>query len=357
MTGLPPTSTQSTPFRRRVFSLPSLIALAVAVVFIIFLATSFDLDWAKTWDNVRSMDFRLYAVALALYYLSFLFRGIRWRVLARNAGLVDSTDASLPGIPKFSQLILVGWFVNSVAGFHLGDAYRAYALSEESSSRFPFTLGTVFAERAVDMVTVLVLLTIGVGAYSLTQDLEGLRYIVVAAVVLSAALALLLAVMRGYGTRLARFLPGRVEEAYHRFHKGTTGSLQQIPVVFALGFISWMLEVGRLYFVVEALDQDVGLPLVLITALGHAILSTVGTPGGVGAVEPGVTGLLLLELGRDDAVSVTIVDRTVTYLSVLLLGGLAFLALQTSRSRRRRSLSNDSVTATGADVDTVAGNP
>ena len=85
------------------------------------------------------------------------------------------------------------------------------------------------------------------------------------------------------------------------------------------------------------MGSDVGFPLILITALGHAILSTVPTPGGIGAVEPGITSLLMIDLTREGAASIAIVDRSVTYLSVLLLGGLAFLVLQASQSRRRKS--------------------
>lgn len=337
MTNLPIHSSRSIPLHRRIFSLRSLIALTLSVMFIIFLATSFDLNWTRTWNNVQSMDFSQYAAALALYYLSFLFRGIRWRVLAVNAGLLNSPGASLPGIPKFSQLILVGWFVNSVAWLRLGDAYRAYALSEESSNKFAFTLGTVVAERAVDMVTILSLIIVGVSAYSLTQNLNGLLYIIFASSVMSVAIGLLLLLMRGYGKRLAQFLPKRVQNTYNRFHQGTIGSLRQIPTVFALGLIGWLLEVGRLFFVVQALGSDVGFPLILVTALAHAILSTVPTPGGVGAVEPGITSLLMIDLTREGAASIAIVDRSVTYLSVLVLGGLAFLFLQASQSRRRKS--------------------
>ena len=55
-----------------------------------------------------------------------------------------------PSLWKFSQLILIGWFVNSIAWLRLGDAYRAYALSEDSDKKFSWSLGTVFAERMVD---------------------------------------------------------------------------------------------------------------------------------------------------------------------------------------------------------------
>ncbi len=320
--------------RRRVLSLPTLVSFLIAIAFIYFLATRFDLDWDKTWQNVRSMDPLLYLVGFALYYLSFVFRGIRWRILAQNAGFDDVPGRELPSIPVFSQMIVIGWFVNAVAYLRLGDAYRAYALSDRSGVGFSWSLGTILAERVVDMVTVLVLIVIGVTWYSATRDTSGVLFIAGAAFVMAAVLAVFLLLMRGYGARLARFLPDRFESAYHGFQKGTLGSLGQLRLVFLLGLIGWLLEVGRLYFVVQALGMEIPVALVLIVAFGHAILSTVPTPGGIGAVEPGVTGLLVLGLERSDAVSVALVDRSITYLSVIILGGLAFLAWQISKSRR-----------------------
>jgi uncharacterized protein (TIRG00374 family) len=107
--------------------------------------------------------------------------------------------------------------------------------------------------------------------------------------------------------------------------------------MLALGLTGWLLEMARLYFVAQALGVDLGVALIPVVALGHAILSTVPTPGGVGVVEPGVTGLLLLGLDRTDAASVAIVDRSITYVSVLLVGGLMFLLRQTARIRSARN--------------------
>lgn len=327
---------RSVSLRRRILSLPTLLSFAVAAGVILFLATRFDLDWARTWDNVRGMDPWLYLAALALYYLSFVFRGLRWRVLARNAGLEESPDATMPSALRFSQLILIGWFVNSVAWLRLGDAYRAYAFSEDSGGGFSWSLGTVLAERVLDMIVVLALVIVGVTLFSATRDSGNLGYIVAAAFAMAAGLGGVVVLMKGYGARLARLFPSRFEAAYHRFHQGTLGGLKEIPVLFALGVFAWLLEVARLYFVVQALDLTISIPLVLVVALGHAILSTVPTPGGVGAVEPGVTGLLVLGMARHDAVSVVLVDRSITYVSVIVLGGLAFLLWQASHVRRRR---------------------
>lgn len=325
----------SVSLRQRVLSPYTLLSLAVAGAFLYFLAVRFDLDWDRTWTNIKALNLTLYALALVLYYLSFALRGVRWAVLSRSAGLEENPNARTPSVSRYAQLIVIGWFVNSVAWLRLGDAYRAYALSQETRAGFSWSLGTIFAERVMDMVTVFILVVVGVLAFSVTADFAGAVYLVVAAFTMALAVLAALVVMRGYGPRLARALPARLERAYQKFHKGAVGSFGELPLPFLLSFVGWFLEVGRLYLVVQALGFEISLPLALVAALGHAILSTVPTPGGVGAVEPGVTGLLVLELARHDAASVALVDRTITYLSIIVIGGLVFLLWNLTRPRLR----------------------
>jgi uncharacterized protein (TIRG00374 family) len=335
------TRSGTSALRRRLLSLPTLISLAIAASFIFLLASRFDLDWGRTWENVRGIDLRLYALALALYYFSFVFRGLRWRILASNAAIDSDPGVELPSTLRFSQLIIIGWFVNSIGWLRVGDAYRAYGLSTISGGNFSLSLGTVLAERVTDMVTVLALVAVAVVWFSATRESAGVYYIAFVALAMAAALGGLLVAMKGYGHRLARLLPSRFEEAYDRFQQGALGSLQQLPAVFVLGMAGWLLEAGRMYFVVNALDLEISLPLVLIVALGGAILSTVPTPGGIGAVEPGLTSLLVFGMERSDAASVVLIDRTITYVSVLIIGGLVFLAWQVPRTRRPKTVPDE----------------
>ena len=330
-------SSQTDSLRRRVLSLPTLLSFGIAAAFILFLATGVDLDWGETWDNIRSMDPWLYAVAAVLYYISFIFRGARWRILAINAAARrNDGDVRVPSTLGMSQLILIGWFVNSIAWLRLGDAYRAHAFAEDSNSSFSWSLGTVLAERILDMVAVAVIMAISVAAVALTIGFSSSKYILIIPLIMVVGAIALVGLMVKFGSRLARLLPRRIEAAYHRFHEGTIGSFEQLPAVMALGTIGWLLEMGRLYFVLQALGIDIGLPLTAVVALGHAILSTVPTPGGVGAVEPGVTGLLLIKLSRPDAAAAAILDRSITYVSVIAVGGLVFLLRQVMQMRRAK---------------------
>ena len=321
------------PLRQRFFSLPTLFSFGIGISLIIFLATRFEIDWQGILSNVRGMNPWMYALGFALYYISFLFRGLRWRLLAQNTGALSSPGMRLPSVLQCAQFIVMGWFVNSIMWLRLGDAYRAYAFAEESKGQFSWSLGTVLAERVIDTATVFAILIVSgiLLATTATQDSPASSYVLLGASVLAAALLIVIVLMKLYGARIAGLLPDRLASAYSQFHQGTLGSFKQIPILFLLGGVGWGLEVARLYFVIQALGLNIPLALVPIVALGHALLSTVPTPGGVGVVEPGITGLLLLALERLDAASVALVDRSITYLSVIIIGGLVFLVRRFAR--------------------------
>ena len=310
--------------RRRVLSAPSIVGLLVAIAFVWFLATRFNVDWGDTWDNVRATDPWLYAAGLAVYYFSFVFRAVRWRILARNAGEHAAPGARLPPAFQCARLLVIGWFINAIAFLRLGDAFRAYAFSEDSGGGISWSLGTVLAERVFDMAAVFVLLMAAAFTFSATTDSNASNYILLTATLLLAGLMALVIAMRLFGGHFARLLPSRLQRMYRDFQHGTLGSFKRVPKVFALGMAGWGLEVARLYFVVAALGLEMEAPLLIIVSLGHAILSTAPIPGGVGVVEPGITGLLVLGLERADALSVALLDRSITYLSVIAFGGVAF---------------------------------
>lgn len=336
----PSPSTQHQPqnvsLRRRFLSLPTLLSFIAAVILLVLLLTRFDLDWQATWANIRGINIWLYLAAACTYFASSWFRGMRWQLLARNTGAFADKPDQVPSVLHSSQFILIGWFVNSVMWLRLGDAYRAYLFARESKSSFSWSLGTIVAERITDVATMLVVLVASIAAFTLTNQ-STTANLLLGVVLATVGLSLgLLAAMRYYGQRLARLLPRRMEMAYSRFQQGTLGSFKQLPGVFALGLAGWALEIGRLYLVVAALGLDAPFALIPIVALGHALLSTVPTPGGVGVVEPGIIGLLLMSMERSDAASIALVDRSITYLGVIAVGGIIFLIMHLVAARKSR---------------------
>ena len=143
-----------------------------------------------------------------------------------------------------------------------------------------------------------------------------------------------------FRSRLTRYLPGPLQGAYARFNQGTMGSFRRLHLVTLMGLLGWLSEMGRLYFVAESLDLPLSVPLVIFVTLANAMLTLVPiTPGGLGAVELGVTGLLTLSENIADpaaAFPLVAVDRSISWLSVIVVGAAVFIGRQVVRRRRSR---------------------
>jgi glycosyltransferase 2 family protein len=325
---------------QRVFSLPTLVSLALAAAFLVFLVVRFDVDLGATWQQVRGSNPWLLALALLVHYTTFIFRGARWRLLLHNA---QGPEKPPPGVLYCSELTLLGWFTNSVAWFRLGDAYRAYLYHDEQEASFTRTIGTILSERMLDAVLVLALLLLSVPF--VVGPATGASWTVVAlAAAVLAVPALALLVVARVRVRLVRWLPERLAGYYQRFYEGALGSFRQLPLVTLLGLLGWLAEVGRLYLVTLALGIDLGLPLIVFITLANSLLTLVPTPGGIGAVESGVAGLLvrLSPLAASGAAALVLVDRSISYVSIIITGAALFLGRQAYR--RRRSAASPSST-------------
>jgi len=314
--------------KRRVFSLPTVVSLAVAAAFLVFLITRFDLDVGAAWSQIRGANPWLAAAALLVHYATFPFRGARWQRLLRNT---SQPEDRVPSVAYCSQLVLLGWFANSVGWFRLGDAYRAYLYREENGASFSRTIGTLLAERILDAALVLVLLA---AALPFLVAGGGISWAVVAtAAGLSVVLVVFLGALVSARNWANRILPEPLALRYQRFQQGTLGSFQKVPLLCLWGLLAWLAEIGRLYLVAEALGLDLSFPLVTFIALASSLLTLAPTPGGFGAVEPGVAWLILrlTALSSPAAAALVALDRTISYLSVILTGAALFFLRQLFR--------------------------
>jgi hypothetical protein len=287
------------------------IAVAVAI-------SRAHLDWSMVWERARHAQPLPFAAAVCVLYLSVGLRTLRWRTLLANAGERCAT-APLMGA------LLASFFVNCVTPGRVGDLYRAYLVRRREGVRGSKVFGTVVVERALDLGVVLVLLlastalTLGTGA-----------------VVLAAAATLLWVMRSSAGARLVDRLPARVAGLYSGFREGSVGCLGRWPRLLGLSIGVWTLDATRFGLVTIALGVHLGPGQILLVTLVAALLSTVPVlPGGIGAVEGGVAILLtsLAHIAPETALSVALVDRSITYGSVIVTGALAAMALQTRAPR------------------------
>jgi uncharacterized protein (TIRG00374 family) len=287
----------------------------------------------------------LLLAAFAIFYLGFPLRGYRWAILVRKSGYpLKVRDAT--------EIIFLSWLVNCLVPAKLGDVYRAWLLKINSTVSLSRTFGTVFIERILDLFAIVVL-GLAAGFVSFRSGLPGDVQVVFAiGVGFVVLLAAGLLTLRNFGRRiLLRLpLPHRVIALYDRFEEGVFASigLRSLPqLVVVTGFI-WATEAMRLYLVVQALglaDVHLGISGAFFVALSASLLTAVPlTPAGIGFVESGVVGLLTIVYGvpQTEALAITLVDRAVSVLSIIIIGSIAYAI---SPKRRGEGLSGQAAPA------------
>jgi uncharacterized membrane protein YbhN (UPF0104 family) len=318
-------SEQAVSLGSRFLSWQTGLAFITLAGLIFLLITRFDIKWSETWNLMRGMNPAWYLAAVAVHYTTFYFRGARWRMLLENGTRRQDEPFNRRPALYYGWIILMSWFANSVTFFRMGDAYRAYAYAEDTKSSFSRAVGSVLADRVIDLSVVGSLMGVGIVVLLLTGDVNPPLVLVVAAVGLLGAIVAGLLSMLVLRRWIIPLLPHRLASVYERFHEGTMGSFGRLDRVYALGVLGWLMEVGRLFFVIKALGLSVATGLVIFVPMANGVLSALPlTPGGLAVVEPGVSGLLGLDLAFELAVAVALLDRTISYLSIIVTGGIAF---------------------------------
>lgn len=318
--------------KERLLNIRTLISIAISIAIIAFVFGNFNIKLADIWAQMRRVNPWLYLLAFAVFYITFPIRAFRWRVLLRNADFpVDEGRHSWASIPALTEYIGLSWFANVVVPAKLGDAYRGYLLKHNGNVSFTRSFGTIFAERLLDMIVLFALLVVSAWSVFGTRLPTSARYVFIFGLVLVVAIIGGLTAMRFLSPFIRRIIPQRFEPLYGSFEAGTLGSLKarSLPLLLLLTVSVWMCESLRLFIVMEAMGGlGLGLPSVIFVALMGSLLTTVpATPGGLGVVEGGITGVLslLFRVATPLATAVTLLDRVINFWSIIVFGFVLYV--------------------------------
>ncbi|MBX3028703.1 MAG: flippase-like domain-containing protein [Chloroflexi bacterium] len=321
------------PLSSRLRSPRTIISIVVPIVVVVLILTAlpgFKLDQLATYVSEANPWWLL--AALGIYYLGFPLRGYRWALLVRGAGyplrVRDSTE-----------IILISWLVNCLVPAKLGDVYRAYLLRINTGVSLSKTFGTVFIERMFDLIAIATL-GLAAGFWSFRDGMSPeVRVIFGFGLIVLVVLVVGLVLVRNFGRRiLVRLpIPHRVVEMYDMFEEGMFAIDRRTVVVVGLttGLI-WTTEALRLLFVVESMpfDVQIGISGAFFIALIASLLTAVPfTPAGLGLADGAMVFVLtaVYDVPQTEAVAITLVDRAISVLSVIVVGGIAYVLSSKTR--------------------------
>lgn len=261
------------------------------------------------------------ALAAGAYYGSFPLRASRWSILLAQ----HLQPPALPSLFELTRWCLYGWLVNCAVPAKLGELYRSFLAQRRSGLPLATVFGTVLVERSADLVVLACLLPLVAWFLGLATDAHVMPLQLVAAALGLTVLGILVSLRRSH--RLVQLLPAALHAPFLRLAAGLQLGHRTFFAVTALTVPLWLLEGVRVYAEARALGIALSVPMSFLLAFLAALLTTVPlTPAGIGAVEIGMAGtLMLFGISGEQAVALALFDRLVAYWSVFIVAGVPWL--------------------------------
>ncbi|MGN6360279.1 MAG: lysylphosphatidylglycerol synthase transmembrane domain-containing protein [Thermomicrobiales bacterium] len=313
---------------RRVFRPQTLLSFLIAFAALYFLyKQSSSLDLHTIWNRIRAAQGGILLLAFGVYYTTFIVRSLRWQTLLANVGYSRAAGVPVPSVVGLGEILYISWFANCVTPARLGDAYRGYLLKRSAKVSFTVTMGTILAERLID-ITVLAAMMAASALAAFKGKLPPEAERALAGGIILAGVGLIgLVFLRRLRPLVAWVLPDRFLDHYIGFENGVVGSFKRVPLLVGYSLIGWLIEGLTLYLTAQSLGAHLTLVGAIVVALVASLLTTVPfTPAGLGVTEAGMV-LVLTRLGLDvnTAGAVALLNRVINYWSIIVFGFILYL--------------------------------
>ena len=274
-----------------------------AVLLALFLLT---VDVGHMVGAIVSANYWYVVPAIALYFVSILFRAVRWAELLAHIKPI--------GIVKLYPIVVIGYMANNILPMRLGELVRSHYLGHGEGISRASVLMTVFVERIMDALTLLFFVAVVSIFVPLDGLAEGLSKILglpssmlmVAMSMPFVAAFVSLLVLSGHPERVERVVSALTKPLPEGIRINVMGiskmsldalrplsKLKSVLKLFVLSIPIWLLESGLfilvgLSFGLQDLYDSFWLMaacMVLVTAIANIGSSVPAAPGGLGLFE------------------------------------------------------------------------
>jgi uncharacterized protein (TIRG00374 family) len=316
------------------------IGLASSAFFLWLVFRDADLD--AVWRALRGADVALVLLAVVVMQLVYVAQAARWR---RLAGTLELT------LRRFYALVLGGLGANDVLPLRIGDLLRARWLATSAEIPTGRAFGSVFRDRACDVLTLVVALILSLPFIGSAAWVER---IAVGGVVLLAILALVVVAAIAYAQKRPRA---------RREHRGLARKLlrdtidelaspigrRTILIALGLSVVAWGIWAGTAGIVCRSLGIHLSpVELVFVTAVINLGVVIPSSPGFIGTYQwLAVSALRAVGVDGEIAIAFSLLMQAVWYIPTALVGGVIAIREVHRDATRTRARSEPPVPSPG----------
>lgn len=305
-----------------------IIFIGLAVLLIVWQMGRMDaVQQQEMFASIRTANVWYILPVLVVGFFSHYFRALRWKLLLEPLSIHPSNANTM-------FAVMIGYLVNAFLP-RFGEVAKCTVLAKYENVPADKMVGTIVAERAFDLVCLIVVIIISVGlqfniigsfAIEELKQLQAakghtLLYAGIACVVLILLLAVLY--QRIKRTRIGHIIKGIGDGVKSIMHL----KRRWLFFIYTIGIWGCYLAMLLLGFACMPATQHLG-PMVGLTILAFGSIGMILTPGGIGAYPPIVAAILdLYGVNLQQGIAFGWVAWAAQTAVVLLLGVLSLIFL------------------------------
>ncbi|HCL57044.1 MAG TPA: hypothetical protein DHW82_08575 [Spirochaetia bacterium] len=308
------------------------IGLGIGILLLYF--TLKDTDFHQVISNLQTIHVQYLALSLVSMLGLFFFKGIRWREMLKPI-------KKIPFSHVFSSM-MVGYYFHNILPFRMGEVVRIYSLNKKEHISKSSVLGSIFAEKFFDVIS-LILLALLVFLFNFNAQGEIFKIGIVMVGIVSFGIIFYFSyhtmpkkAVLFIKTKVLFFLKEetyrKIADTLHNFFHGFR-SLNSISIIvnsILYSMVIWIFDVLSLYFLL--LSFGLHFDLMLVKSIIPIIMINLGimipaAPGDIGTFHYfGNIGLVkILGIEQSIATPIIIILNLMTMLPGFILGGYHLL--------------------------------
>jgi len=299
-------------FKKKIF-------LSIAFGVLIFISLSFYGDFNNILESFQIFKWQYLPILLILAFLNYFLRFLKWHYYLAQIEIKLSK--------KESFAVFMSGLTMSVTPGKVGELIKSYLVKELKSTPISYSAPIVVTERFTDFIAVIILSVYGVGLFRYGND----------ALIISTLFVLSFLFVISYYPlflkviRLLHNLPFvskvsyKIEISYQCTHRLMAPKPLILTTVISVA--AWFCECYAFCLVFKGLNISHSLPhCTFVYAFSTLIGALSMLPGGLGATEGSMTGLLImLKIPKHSAVAATLIIRVCTLWFAVFVGFLALI--------------------------------
>lgn len=265
-------------------------------------------------------------------FLSHFFRALRWKLLLQPLNIYPST-------PNITFSVLIGYLANTLVP-RLGEVAKCTVLAKYEQVPADKLVGTIIAERAFDLVCLIIILFITLGLqydiiYPFARDLYlkmftdasgnfiWLRIVIACGIALAGILAIVLLYRKIKNSKVGHIIKGIGEGLK------AIGQVKNKGLFLLHSLLIWTMYTSAVVVGFYALPETEQVPVLAgLAVITFGSVGMIATPGGIGAY-PVIVAQVLLLYGISEGIGLAYgwVSWAAQTAIVLVLGLMALILL------------------------------